>query len=94
MHANTTAKSTTTAQKTKSTQPSRRRAVTPLDSDADADMSDLSATHIDPLRPWLDEYQGNLAAREAVPEGMSTIAWWGVSTNSFCVSVHLHIQSH
>jgi hypothetical protein len=54
-------------------------------------MSDLSATHIDPLWSWLDEYQGYLGAREAVPEGMSTIAGWGVSANSLCISVHLQI---
>ncbi|KAJ6589546.1 ribonuclease H-like domain-containing protein, partial [Mycena capillaripes] len=77
MHADTITNSTTSVtQNFKATQPNRRRAVTPLDGDND-NMSDLSATHIDPLRPWLDEYQGYLAAREAVPEGMSTITWWG-----------------
>ncbi|KAJ7369154.1 hypothetical protein DFH08DRAFT_929063 [Mycena albidolilacea] len=41
-------------------------AQTPLDEDET--MSDLAATHIDPLRPCLDEYKGYMAARESVPE--------------------------
>lgn len=42
-------------------------------------MAELLANHIDPSKPWLDEFQGYLASREAVPAGMTTIEWWGVS---------------
>ncbi|KAJ7827304.1 hypothetical protein B0H13DRAFT_2373910 [Mycena leptocephala] len=71
-----TRRTTVSSQKARSTGcKQRRRAVTPEEDDDP--MSDLSATHIDPLRPWLDEYQGYLAVREAIPEGMSTLEWWG-----------------
>lgn len=49
----------------------------------DDDESINSSTHIDPLKPWLDEYQLYLTVREVVPEGMDTIQWWGVSHQHF-----------
>jgi hypothetical protein len=47
--------------------------------DDDFNMSNTSATHLDPTRPWLDEFNEYLQARETVPEGVSTVEWWGVS---------------
>lgn len=44
--------------------------------------------HVDPLKPWLDEYQQYLTAREVVPEGMDTIQWWGVSEGFISSSLH------
>ena len=33
----------------------------------------------DPERPWLRDYQAYLDVREQIPEGWTTIKWWGVS---------------
>ncbi|KAJ7248959.1 hypothetical protein C8J57DRAFT_714227 [Mycena rebaudengoi] len=76
------APSATSSAKSTTAQPNKkaRRAVTPVDDDDGT--SDLSASHIDPLQPWLDEYREYLAAQEGVPEGMTTIEWWGVSRSS------------
>ncbi|KAJ6593319.1 ribonuclease H-like domain-containing protein, partial [Mycena capillaripes] len=43
-------------------QKKRRRPSTPMDDDVD--MSSTSATHIDPTRPWLNEFNEYLQARE------------------------------
>jgi hypothetical protein len=32
----------------------------------------------DPERPWLRYYQAYLDVREQIPEGWTTIQWWGV----------------
>jgi hypothetical protein len=47
--------------------------------DDNVDMSNTSVTHLDPTRPWLDEFNEYLQACKTVPEGMSTVEWWGVS---------------
>ncbi|KAJ7923871.1 ribonuclease H-like domain-containing protein [Mycena leptocephala] len=65
----------TTSTRAAPAQKKRRRSSTPTD--GDVDMSSTSATHIDPTRPWLDEFNEYLQGRETVPEGMSTIEWWG-----------------
>ncbi|KAF7346742.1 putative AC transposase [Mycena sanguinolenta] len=65
----------TTSTRAAPSQKKCRRASTPTDDDVD--MSSTSATHIDPTRPWLDEFNEYLQARETVPEGMSTVEWWG-----------------
>ncbi|KAJ7730112.1 ribonuclease H-like domain-containing protein, partial [Mycena maculata] len=64
----------TTSTRAAPAQMKHRRCSTPTD---DVDMGSTSATHIDPTRPWLDEFNEYLQARETVPAGMSTIEWWG-----------------
>ncbi|KAJ6611036.1 hypothetical protein B0H10DRAFT_2437742 [Mycena sp. CBHHK59/15] len=39
----------------------------------DDETTNSTETHINPLKPWLNEYQKYLTAREVVPEGMDTI---------------------
>ncbi|KAF8144961.1 ribonuclease H-like domain-containing protein, partial [Mycena galopus ATCC 62051] len=70
LQANCNKPAPTTLARTAPSQKKRRRASTPTDEDVD--MSSTSATHIDPTRPWLDEFNEYLQARETVPEGMST----------------------
>jgi hypothetical protein len=41
----------------------------------DTPMSSTAKTHVDPLKPWLDEFKLYLSTSEAVPEGMNTIEW-------------------
>ncbi|KAJ7627174.1 ribonuclease H-like domain-containing protein [Roridomyces roridus] len=52
----------------------RRRASTPPEDD---EMTGLSASHVDPDRPWLDEFNEYLQGREFVAQGVSAIEWWG-----------------
>ncbi|KAJ7883647.1 hypothetical protein B0H14DRAFT_3432768 [Mycena olivaceomarginata] len=59
----------TTSIRAAASQKKCRRASTPMDDDVD--MSNTSATHLDPIRPWLDEFNEYLQARETVPEGVS-----------------------
>jgi hypothetical protein len=47
-------------------------------------MSGVVKAHIDPLKPWLDEFKLYLSTSEVVPEGMDTIKWWGVRKNIDC----------
>jgi hypothetical protein len=47
-------------------------------------MSGTAQTHIDPLKPWLDEFKLYLSTSEAVPEGMNTIEWWAVRKTLSC----------
>jgi hypothetical protein len=49
--------------------------------DHDIPMSGTAKTHINPLKPWLNEFKLYLSTSEIVPEGMDTIAWWGVRKN-------------
>ena len=37
----------------------------------------------DPDRPWLRHFREYVDAVEQVPDGWSTIQWWGVSSCSF-----------
>jgi hypothetical protein len=39
----------------------------------------------DPQRPWLRDYRAYIDVVEQVPEGWTTIQWWGVS-NSVAIS--------
>ncbi|KAJ7809562.1 ribonuclease H-like domain-containing protein, partial [Mycena olivaceomarginata] len=48
-----------------------------LTPDGDEDEPKLAEAHLDPTKPWRDEFQSYLDARESVPEGMTTIEWWG-----------------
>jgi len=34
---------------------------------------------VDPQRPWYQQFHAYLDIKEQVPDGMSTISWWGVS---------------
>ncbi|KAJ6609809.1 ribonuclease H-like domain-containing protein, partial [Mycena sp. CBHHK59/15] len=45
----------------------------------DDETTNSTETHINALKPWLNEYQQYLMAREVVPEGMDTIQWQGVN---------------
>ncbi|KAJ7105653.1 ribonuclease H-like domain-containing protein, partial [Mycena epipterygia] len=42
-------------------------------------------SHIDPLKPWLDEYQLYFNVREVVPQGMDAIQWWGINSHRYPV---------
>ncbi|KAJ6607651.1 ribonuclease H-like domain-containing protein [Mycena sp. CBHHK59/15] len=44
----------------------------------DDDSSVTAESHVDPLKPWCDEYELYFNMREVIPEGMDTIKWWGV----------------
>ncbi|KAJ6449318.1 hypothetical protein C8R47DRAFT_1084749 [Mycena vitilis] len=52
-----------------------RRSVVINDDTGDSTRAEV---HVNPLKPWLDEYQQYLSAVEVVPPGMDTIQWWGV----------------
>jgi hypothetical protein len=41
-------------------------------------MSGTAKTHVNPLKSWLDKFKLYLSTSEVIPEGMDTIAWWGV----------------
>ena len=47
----------------------------------DEEMTTGAATGVpeDPKRPWLWDFRSYLDAIEQVPDGCSTIKWWGVS---------------
>jgi hypothetical protein len=77
LKANADKSAPTTSTRAAPAQKKRRRSSTPTDDDFD--MGGMSATHIDPTQPWLDEFNEYLQARETVSEGTSTIEWWGVS---------------
>ncbi|KAJ7659106.1 ribonuclease H-like domain-containing protein [Mycena polygramma] len=47
--------------------------------------STRAQVHVDPLKPWLDEYQQYLSAVEVVPPGMDTIQWWGINADRYPV---------
>jgi hypothetical protein len=38
----------------------------------------------DPQRPWLRDYNAYIDVLEQVPEGWTSIRWWGVSIESLC----------
>ena len=38
----------------------------------------------DPQRPWLHDYNAYIDVLEQVPEGWTSIQWWGVSIESLC----------
>ncbi|KAJ7771172.1 hypothetical protein B0H14DRAFT_2632470 [Mycena olivaceomarginata] len=61
-------------QKSQALDKSGLRELTP---DGDETEPKLSEAHLNPTKPWRDEFQGYLDARESVPEGMMTIEWWG-----------------
>lgn len=44
----------------------------------DDDITGLSTSHRDPQKPWLDEFHDYLDSREVVPEGTTTVQFWGV----------------
>lgn len=74
MHAHPTTQTPRTTKPT--TDRSGLRALTPDDDDDDE--SNLTQTHVDPEKPWLDEYNLYFNTRESLPPGMTTIEWWGV----------------
>ncbi|KAJ7900762.1 ribonuclease H-like domain-containing protein, partial [Mycena olivaceomarginata] len=61
-------------QKSQAPDKSGLRELTP---DGDKDEPKLAEAHLDPTKPWRDEFQGYLDALESVPEGMTAIEWWG-----------------
>jgi hypothetical protein len=59
-----------------------KKLIRQVQSDSEDDMSPNAATASagDPLRPWRAEFLSYLETLEAaLPAGMSTIQWWGVS---------------
>lgn len=58
------------------------------DSD-DSDHADVHPTQLeDPNKPWLRDFRAYLDVVEYVPDGWTTIAWWGVS-DSHCLKTML-----
>jgi hypothetical protein len=55
-----------------------------LSDDEDAAMEVTPNFPNDPQRPWLRDYQAYINAVEQVPDGWTTIQWWGVST-IYCI---------
>ena len=45
-----------------------------LDTDSEAEED----TSLDPLKPWLDEYDRYMNTHESIPDDMTTVQWWGV----------------
>ncbi|KAJ7637452.1 hypothetical protein B0H17DRAFT_1149467 [Mycena rosella] len=45
----------------------------------DSALGESSPDHADPTQPWRDEFLLYLTVREAAPDGISFIVWWGVS---------------
>jgi hypothetical protein len=81
MHANRTSQAPAPPKKSRPVDRSGTRALTPDDDDADNNAGHAE-THIDPLRPWYDEFAGFIGARDSVPQDMTTIEWWGVCDQS------------
>ncbi|KAJ7794391.1 hypothetical protein B0H14DRAFT_3557446 [Mycena olivaceomarginata] len=76
LHANKAAQTPALfSQQSQAPDKSGLRELTP---DGDEDEPKLAEAHLDPTKPWRDEFQSYLDARESVPEGMTTIEWWGV----------------
>jgi hypothetical protein len=49
-------------------------------SDDEDDMVDIGLDVLsDPQRPWLQDYHVYMDVIEQVPDGWSTVKWWGVS---------------
>lgn len=64
-------------------------------SDSDSDDSDserqpaAAPSQFDPNKPWLKDFRLYLDTTEAVPDKMSAVSWWGVSTKSSHQSVSI-----
>ena len=50
-----------------------------LSDDEDTSLVAGPATPEDPNWPWLQDFRTYLDIQEQVPEGWSTVRWWGVS---------------
>jgi hypothetical protein len=50
-----------------------------LSDDEDDSNADIAAIAQDPHKPWLRDFHAYLDTVEHIPEGWSTITWWGVS---------------
>ncbi|KAJ6527778.1 hypothetical protein B0H19DRAFT_540788 [Mycena capillaripes] len=70
MHAQRTAQTLAPRTKSTTTEKAGLRALTP---DDEEDGDGLSETHVDPTKPWRDEYNLYFNTRENVPIGISTI---------------------
>ncbi|KAJ6540902.1 hypothetical protein DFH09DRAFT_1089858 [Mycena vulgaris] len=46
---------------------------------------DSPSNHADRAQPWLDGFKLYLNVREAVPEGMASIVWWGLNADRYSV---------
>jgi hypothetical protein len=91
MHANNAVQTPALLnQKSQAPDKSGLRELTP---DGDEDEPKLAEAHLDPTKPWRDEFQGYLDARESVPEGMTTIEWWGVCFHFKCSLLSADILS-
>ncbi|KAJ7816347.1 hypothetical protein B0H14DRAFT_3148649 [Mycena olivaceomarginata] len=88
MHANNAVQTPALLnQKSQAPDKSGLRELTP---DGDEDEPKLAEAHLDPTKPWRDEFQGYLDARESVPEGMTTIEWWGHNYHRYPVWDKIH----
>lgn len=52
----------------------------------DDDIMGPSTSHRDPQKPWLDEFHDYLDSREVVPEGTTTVQFWGVRLSTSYLS--------
>jgi hypothetical protein len=64
-------------------QPSKKRHVKPVFcvgySSDESNGSDTDSGDVDPEMRWKTEFDRYVNTREAMPEGMSIVQWWGVS---------------
>jgi hypothetical protein len=62
-------------------QASSKRRQNTDDTDTDeSDNSDDGTVSSDPSKPWLGEWSSYIQTHEIVPEGMTMVKWWGVSS--------------
>jgi len=40
--------------------------------------SEIEVAAVDPMKPWLDEWNTYIQTHEIIPEGMGLVRWWGV----------------
>ena len=48
------------------------------DDDSDSELPTATSRSEDPENPWKQQYNAYMDAVHDLPEGMSTIEWWGV----------------
>ena len=63
---------------------SHRRNYDDTDSETEDDI-----TVADPTKPWLTEWNMYIQTREAIPEGMGLVRWWGVRIQGSFIVISL-----
>jgi len=63
-----------------------------LSDDNETTAEDRTGMPEDPKWPWLKEFQKYIDVIEQVPDGCSTIGWWGVSDWSYVMLLHAKLM--